>query len=75
MAAKKKQTAKQYGKANTVKEIEKDLEGSGVKDPKALAASIRRKALGEKEFKLHQDYANAKTPEEKKKIKAKMKVK
>jgi hypothetical protein len=65
---------KKYGEEKTVAEITKDLEGKA-KDPQALAASIRRKALGTKEFSLHQKWGKTKDPEEKAKLKAKMKVK
>lgn len=65
---------KKYGKEKTVKEISKDLEGK-VRDPQALAVFIRRKALGDKEFALHQKWGKTKDPEEKAKLKAKMKTK
>ncbi len=51
---------KKYGQSHKTADIEADLEGSDVDDPKALAAWIRRRSLGEAEFKEHQKSAKKK---------------
>lgn len=74
MPAKKTKGILKWGKETPMKDIEKALEGK-VEDPKALAASIRRKALGKKEFSLHQKWGKETDPKKKRELKAKMKVK
>jgi hypothetical protein len=55
MDAKAMEGLKRWGKARKTKTIGKSLEGKpGITDPKALAVWVRKQALGEAEFKLHQ---------------------
>lgn len=51
--AKTAEGLKRYGKATKTADIAEDLGDKDVEDPEALAAWVRRKALGEEEFKKH----------------------
>ena len=51
--SKVKQTRKQYGKSHTTAEIAEDVAKGGAEDPDALAASIRREAIGQKAMTAH----------------------
>jgi hypothetical protein len=43
-------------------EIAEHLEGHGIDDPKALAVWLRKQAIGEEKFKLHQKLAREGKP-------------
>lgn len=52
---------KAWAKGRKTSSIEESIEGKeGIDDPRALAASTRRKALGAKEFEAHQKAARRK---------------
>ena len=57
MAGKAKQTREQYGKTHKTSEIAKDVAKGGAKDPQALAATIRRDAIGQKAMTEHRQKA------------------
>jgi hypothetical protein len=54
MPAKTMEGLKRYGKATKTADIAEDLQDKDVDDPQALAAWVRKKALGAAEFAKHQ---------------------
>ena len=54
-----KQTRKQYGATHTTAEIKQDVQRGGAEDPDALAATIRRDAIGQKTMTAHRKKSGA----------------
>jgi hypothetical protein len=50
---KPRQTRKEYGRTHTTAEIKEDVARGGAEDPEALAATIRRDAIGQRAMTAH----------------------